>query len=85
MTLEIYGKIWCLDHCLAIASFNLLDEKEMKKCFNLVNLKPMYVKENIIKGDKSDHRLYLLQQIKAYQIIKINKEGNNEDFHRGNL
>ena len=42
MTLENYGKIWCLDHCLAIASFNLSDEKGMKKCFNWINLRPMY-------------------------------------------
>ena len=34
LTLENYGKVWCLDHCPAIASFNLLDEKELKKCFN---------------------------------------------------
>ena len=30
MTLENYRKIWCLDHCLAIASFNLSDKKAMK-------------------------------------------------------
>ena len=30
MTLEIYGKIWCLYHCLAVATFNLLDEMEKK-------------------------------------------------------
>ena len=30
MTIENYGKIWCSDHCLAVASFNLLSEKEMK-------------------------------------------------------
>ena len=27
MTFENYGKIWCLDRCLAVASFNLSDEK----------------------------------------------------------
>ena len=68
MTLENYCKIWCLDHCLPIASFNLLDEKEMKKCFNWINLRPMYVKDNIIKGDKIDYHLYLLEEVKAYQF-----------------
>ena len=53
MTHENYGKIWCLDHCLAIASFNLLDENEMKKCFNWINLRPTYIKDNIIEGDKN--------------------------------
>ena len=31
----------------------------MKNCFNCINLRPMYVKDNIIKGDKNDMRLYL--------------------------
>ena len=35
MTREIYGKVWCLDHCLPIASVNLLDENDVKNCFIL--------------------------------------------------
>ena len=34
MTIENYGSMWCIDHCLAAAFFNLIDEKEMRKCFN---------------------------------------------------
>ena len=37
----------------------------------------MYIKDTIVKGDKIDKRLYLLQQMKAYQIIKLNEEGPN--------
>ena len=33
MTLENCGSIWQIDHCIPIASFNLLDESEMKKMF----------------------------------------------------
>ena len=33
MTLEKYGSVWQIDQCLAVASFILLDEKAMKKCF----------------------------------------------------
>ena len=65
MTVENYGSVWHIDHCLAIASFNLLDENEMKKCFNWINLRPMYVKDNIIEGDKIDYHLYLLQEVKG--------------------
>ena len=82
MTLENYGSVWQIDHCLAVASFNLLDENDMKKCFNWVNLRPMHLKDNIIKGDKIDIRLYLLQEKKAYQFIKLNIEGPNEDIHQ---
>ena len=72
MTLENYGSVWQIDHCLAITSFNLLDENDMKKCFNWINLRPMYCSENISKGDKIDYRLYLLQQIKANYFMKLN-------------
>ena len=69
MTLEKYGKIWCLDHCLPIASFNLLDENDITKCFNWINLRPMYVIDNIVKGDKIDyHLLSRSGNISNYQI-----------------
>ena len=65
MTLENCGSVWQIDHCLALASLNLLDENDMKKCFNWVNLRPMYLKDNNVKGDKNDMRLYLLQELKG--------------------
>ena len=71
MTIENYGSVWQVDHCLPIASFNLLDENDVKKCFNWVNLRPMYSTENNSKNVKIDHRLYLLQQIKAYQFLRL--------------
>ena len=81
MTIENYGSIWQIDHCLSIASCNLSDENDMKNCFNWVNLSPMYSTENNLKGSKMDHRLYLLQQIRAYHFINLNEEGFNENIH----
>ena len=78
MTLENCRFVWQFDHCLPIASFNLLDESDMKKCFYCVNLRPMYSNENNSKKDKIDIRLYLMQEVKAYQFLKINgQEGLN--------
>ena len=74
MTLENYGKIWCLDHCLPISSFNLLGEKEINKSFKCINLRPMYLKEIIIESDKIDHRLHLMQEVRVYQFIKLNDQ-----------
>ena len=74
MTEKMSGKSWCSDHCLPIASFSLLDEKDMKKCFNWVNLRPMYVKDNIIKSDKIDMRFCLLQELKARYFLRLNEE-----------
>ena len=74
MTVENYGSVWQIDHCLPIASFNLLDENDMKKCFNWINLRPMYSKENNSKNDKIDRCLYLLQEVKAKYFLKINND-----------
>ena len=81
MTLENYGSIWQIDHCIPIASFNLSDESDMKKCFNWINLRPMYSNENNSKNNKIDNRLYLLQEIKAKYFLKLNEEGYNEDLY----
>ena len=35
MTIEIYGSVWQIDHCLAIASFNLFGWKGNEKVFQL--------------------------------------------------
>ena len=83
MTVENYGSVWQIDHCLPITSFNLLDEHDIKKCFNWVNLRPMYSNENNSKNIRIDYHLYLLQEVKAYQFIKLNvQEGLNQDFYR---
>ena len=81
MSLENYGKIWCLDHCYPLSKTNLSNKNDMYKSTNWINIRPMYVKDNVIKGDEIDIRLYLLQEIKAYQFLKINEEGLNENIH----
>ena len=74
MTIENYGSVCQIDHCLPIASFNLLDENDMKKCFNWINLRPMFSTENYSKNVKIDYHLFLLQEVKAYQFIKLNDQ-----------
>ena len=49
----------------------------MYKSTNWINLRPIYIKDNFVKGDKIDIRFCLLQQIKAYQFIRLNEEGSN--------
>ena len=34
----------------------------------------MYIKDDIIKGDKFDHRLYLMQLVKAKNFLKLNAQ-----------
>ena len=58
MSVVKYGSIWCIDHCLPIASFSILDENEIEKCFNWINLRPMYSGEKIM-NEKSIYNHYL--------------------------
>ena len=74
MSLENYGSVWQIDHCLPIVSFKLLDENDMKKCFNWVNLRPMFSTENNSKNAKVDNRLYLMQEVKAKYFINLNAQ-----------
>ena len=71
MTEENYGHAWQIDHCLPTASFNLLDEKDLKKCFNWINLRPIYSNENNLNKAKFDYHLYLLQEVKANYFFKL--------------
>ena len=71
MTLENYGTIWCLDHCIPLKINN---ENDLYKYTNWINLRPMYIKDNNSKGSKIDHRLYLLQQVKAKYFLKLNND-----------
>ena len=79
MKIENYGVDFVWDHCLPIASFNLFNEDELRKCFNWKNLRPIRPKENMSKGDKVDQRLYLLQEIKAHYFLKLNGETTTTD------
>ena len=69
MTIENYGKIWCLDHCYPISK---IKENELNKYASWINIRPMYIKDNIIEGDKIDNRLYLMQEVKAKYFINLN-------------
>ena len=40
----------------------------------------MYASGNISKGNKSDQRLYLLQEIKANYFQKLNEKNYHQDF-----
>ena len=72
MTLENYGKIWCLDHTYPLSKTSLSNQNDMYKYTNWINIRPMYIKDNIIKSDKIDNWLLLMQEVKAKYFIKLN-------------
>ena len=78
MSIENFGKNWCLDHCYPLSNTNIPNENDMYKSKSWINLRPMYLNEKNSKSAKIDNRLYLLQEIKEKNFLKINvEEGQN--------
>lgn len=51
MNWENYGK-WHIDHIYPVSKFNLEDEEQLKRCWALDNLQPLWDLDNIKKGNK---------------------------------
>jgi hypothetical protein len=66
MEMGNYGEVWHVDHTKPIASFNLLDEDECKKCFSWVNCRPLLAGTNIAKSASYRPFDSVLQELKAY-------------------
>lgn len=53
MAWENYGYYgWHIDHILPCDSFDLKKESEQRKCFHYTNLRPLWARENFLKGAK---------------------------------
>ena len=50
-TFENHGKVWHYDHIIPIAKFDLSKKTEQLRCFNYKNLQPLFIKDNLEKGD----------------------------------
>jgi len=66
MSWSNYGKYWEIDHIIALHWFNFMDEGDIKKCWNLRNLRPLNISENRHKQSKLD-----IDLIKLYNIIDL--------------
>lgn len=56
MTWENYGRgkgKWHIDHVVPCSAFDLTKPAEVRKCFALSNLQPMWGRQNIQKSDKT--------------------------------
>ena len=71
MTEENCGSVWTIDHCYPLSKTNLSNQNEMSKSTYWIILRPMYISKNISKGSEIDHRLYLMQEIKANYFKKV--------------
>lgn len=47
-----YGRAWHIDHRLPCSSFDLTDEGQQKRCFHFSNMRPLWAKTNMRKGNR---------------------------------
>lgn len=47
-----YGTVWHIDHVYPCSRFDLSDPEQQKECFHYTNLQPLFVAENLSKGNK---------------------------------
>lgn len=52
MTWENYGRVWHIDHKRPCSWFDLTDPVQQRLCFHYTNLQPLFVKENLSKGNR---------------------------------
>lgn len=52
MNWDNYGKVWVLDHIFPLAKMNLSTKRAQLMANHYTNLQPMFVKQNLSKGDK---------------------------------
>ena len=85
MNMKNCGTLWTIDHCYPLSESNSLNEKDKLKQTHRIILRPMCSSKKSSKGDKTDHRIYQMQETKAYQFIKLNGEVLNKDLHKRNI
>lgn len=52
MSWENYGKVWHIDHKKPLSYFDYSKPEEIKKSWMLCNLQPLFVKDNLMKGNR---------------------------------
>lgn len=52
MNWDNYGKVWHIDHIVPSSYFNHDDREEVSRCWNWQNLRPLYAKKNIRRGNR---------------------------------
>ena len=62
--------------------FHVSKDEELSEAFSWKNTQLLLKHDYQKKGTKNNFLDYQLQFIKAYQFLKLNEEGHNEDIHQ---
>ena len=71
-----------IDHVKLIFLFDVSKDEELKEAFSWKNTRPLLKQGHRQKGTKFNFLDYEIQFNKAYQFIKLNEKGPNEDIHQ---
>ena len=71
-----------IDHVKPICLFDVSKDEKLREAFSWKNTQLLLKHDHQKRVIKFNFLDYQQQLIKAYQIIKLNEEGKNEDFHR---
>jgi len=65
MTWDNYGiHGWHIDHIKPCAAFDLTDPEQQKKCFNYINLQPLWEKDNFSKNSRYNGKRFFVKKQK---------------------
>ena len=81
MTPEMNWQNIEIDHVKVICLFDVSKDEELIEAFSWKNTQPLLKHDHHLKGTNFNFLDYQLKFIKAYQFLKLNEEGYNEDFH----
>ena len=70
-----------IDNMKPTCMFNVSDGEELKLAFNWKKTQPLLKQDHQYEGTKFIFVDYQLQFVNAYQIIRLNEEGFNENIH----
>ena len=70
------------DHVKAICMFDVTKDEEIREAIAWKNTQPLLKQDHRQKVTKFSFLEHQLQFIRAYQFIKLNEEGFNENIHQ---
>ena len=78
MNKENFGKVWSLDHIVPVDLFDFDNLNDLKLCYNFINIMPMFINDNRIKG-ASVH--FSLDKLKLLRIAFSKNESDVDSLY----
>jgi len=89
MTIENFGSVWSLDHIVPVDLFDLTNQNELKIAYNYLNIMPMFINDNRLKGASVHFSLLKLKNINKHnespilnELIKKTENHINEVYNK---